>query len=122
MKTQLSIWVILISSLVTANTATAKEYIVSSVKALKKIERSLAPGDTVILKNGNWHNQKIKLTANGLVERPIYLKAETPGQVRFTGNSSLSIKGSSIVISGLLFTEGALNSKKSHVINLVYIL
>ena len=118
LKTKFSIWIVLITSLVITNTTIAKEYIVSSAKALKRVERSLSPGDVVILRNGDWHNQQVKLTANGQAEQPIYLKAETAGQVKLTGNSSLSIKGSSIIVSGLLFADGALNKNKNHVISL----
>jgi len=73
LKTKFSIWIVSITSLAITNTAIAKEYIVSSAMALKGVERSLSPGDVVILRNGDWHNQQIKLTANGQTEQPIYL-------------------------------------------------
>ena len=96
----------------------AKEYRVSSAKEFNEIEEPLSAGDVVTLVNGIWENQIIEFTANGSLDNPVILKAETPGEVQLTGNSRLSVKGSSVIISGLLFIDGALDDEKEHIIRL----
>lgn len=97
--------------------AFAKEYRISSANELKELERSLVAGDVVVLNDGTWHNQIIKLVANGRLDKPITLKADTLGKVILTGNSRVFVKGSHVVVSGLMFTDGALE-EKGHIIRL----
>ena len=99
------------------DTSYAEEYRVSSAQQISKIQRFLKPGDTVVLEDGIWHNQRIELKVNGSEEQQIRITAQTPGQVIFNGNSYLSLKGSYAVVSGLMFRDGALKDK-GHIIRL----
>ncbi len=90
--------------------AVAKEYPVSSASEIHAVMGTVKPGDTLIMKNGAWKDQNIRLTSSGKVEAPVTLRAETPGQAVLCGNSSLQVDGSYVVVSGLLFTDGYLPS------------
>jgi len=80
------------------------QYFVSSSSEISAIQSSLVPGDTVILKNGIWNNQIVKLTAQGTEEDTIVLRAETQGHVIFTGKSLFNIAGNYIKVDGLRFS------------------
>lgn len=66
-------------------------------------------GDTIVMKNGIWSNQSISLRADGTVDLPIVLMAETEGEVILNGSSKLSFSGKYIVVSGLYFKDGNLS-------------
>ena len=90
----------------------ATEYFVTNTSEFNAL--SLTPGDVVILQNGVWENTRLEFEGNGTESQPITLKAETGGEVFFTGNSSLEIGGEYLVVDGLVFTEGYTTS--GHVI------
>ncbi|WP_077436137.1 polysaccharide lyase 6 family protein [Sphingobacterium sp. CZ-UAM] len=72
---------------------------------------SLQPGDTVIMKSGQWTNQELTFNAQGTSQQPIVLMAEQPGTVTMTGTSSISITGKWLVVNGLVFQEGYTSGK-----------
>ena len=89
----------------------AATYRASSRAELAGICRTIQPGDTVILADGTYTDRHFILTGTGTAERPITLQAETPGKVVLNGASKLSIGGDYLVVDGLLFRGGALESK-----------
>ena len=90
----------------------ATEYFVETIKQFNTL--SLNPGDVVILKNGVWQDTFLEFEGVGTQEDPITLRAETPGEVYFTGKSSIEIGGEYLVVDGLVFTQGSLTN--GHVI------
>lgn len=84
----------------------ATEYRVDSQRAYLDIAGKLKPGDTVILKNGDWSDFEIQFEGQGTEDQPITLTAEEKGQVRLTGKSNLSLSGEHLIVSGLIFTNG----------------
>ena len=82
----------------------AKEYKVQSAADIKKL--SLMPGDQVILTGANWKDQQLIFKGKGTKAQPIILKAEFPGKTQLTGNSTLEIDGTWLVVDGLSFTDG----------------
>ena len=66
----------------------------------------LAPGDTIILKDGIWRDFEIVFEGAGEPDRPITLRAETPGEVFITGQSNLALAGEHLLVSGLVFRDG----------------
>lgn len=94
----------------------AKSYSVNSASEIHRLMKKLNPGDEVLLAEGLWNNQHIKFVARGTAEKPILLKAETPGKTILTGNSFLYVDGTHVHIQGLHFYKGQL--KKGHVIRL----
>ncbi len=91
---------------VICHTGFSKTIIVKNSDELTAANKNAAPGDIVILQNGNWENISIKLNCKGTKENPIIFKAETAGKVIITGKSGLKIGGEYIIVDGLYFTNG----------------
>jgi hypothetical protein len=53
-------------------------------QSLQKAADGLRPGDTLLLADGTYH-QSFKLTKSGTADKPITIKAKTPGKVIITG-------------------------------------
>ncbi len=69
------------------------------------------PGDEIVLANGIWGNIQIRLTANGTKDKPITLRAETPGKVYIQGASDLKLGGDYLIVDGLYFINGSSPSR-----------
>ncbi|MES2697413.1 MAG: polysaccharide lyase 6 family protein [Verrucomicrobiota bacterium] len=59
------------------------------------------PGDVVILPDTTWTDQKLVFKGKGTAEKPITLRASTPGQFILSGKSSLTIEGEYLVVEGI---------------------
>ncbi len=88
-------------------TTEAKNFSVASAAEIKSITSSVQPGDTVLLKNGEWKDQEIIFKGEGTSSLPIVLKAETNGAVILNGSSKLRFSGSFMIVEGLNFSGGA---------------
>ncbi|MBC7902108.1 MAG: DUF4957 domain-containing protein, partial [Gemmatimonadaceae bacterium] len=84
----------------------ARKIKVSTQVALTSAAASARPGDTILLKNGEWKNAVIELRCQGTEKNPVVIKAETNGKVWFTGVSSIHLGGSFIVAEGFNFVNG----------------
>lgn len=87
--------------------AMAKTIVVKNVEELNAANNSAQPGDTIILRNGEWKDAVIKLTCNGTAAKRITFKAQTSGRLLFTGRSRVAIGGSYITIDGWHFRNGS---------------
>lgn len=87
--------------------AYAATYLVNDQAAYRAALNGLQPGDELVLKNGTWHNFQMLFTGAGTAEAPITLRAQTPGQVVISGTSNLRLEGEHLVVSGLVFRDGA---------------
>lgn len=76
---------------------------VTNVGELNTAAASASGGDTLTLKNGAWSNAAVRLSGKGTQEKPILVRAQTPGQVTFTGNSTLDFTGEWITFDGVKF-------------------
>jgi len=99
-----------LSLIIIPHAVVATTHQVDSASQLASICRTAQPGDTITLPNGTYTDQHFSLKATGTKERPITLRAETPGKVILNGTSRLSIGGEHLVVDGLLFRGGALES------------
>ena len=79
---------------------------VKNIEELNNANKNAKPGDTIILKNGEWKNATISIDCIGSKEDPVIIKAQTPGKVLITGNSKLKIGGQYIIVDGLYFVNG----------------
>ncbi len=93
--------------------AQGKEWPVGSAKDIHGILPKLKAGDAVVMQSGRWHDQVIRFNAKGTLHQPIILKAQKAGKTKLTGYSFLKIYGSHLVIDGLLFTDGYIDSSQS---------
>ena len=84
----------------------AASYLVKDQAEYEKALKDLAPGDELVLRNGNWRDFEIVFTGSGTAAAPISLVAETPGQVVISGASNLRIAGHHLVVRGLTFRDG----------------
>lgn len=97
---------ILLLSLLFANVAEGKSVVVSSATELAKVK---AYGDTeIVWRNGKYADEVVTITASGTAKKPLIIRAESDGGVRFTGKSSLRIKGSHIVVRGFVWDNPTL--------------
>src|SRR5689334_16365785 len=83
----------------------ASERSASSADDVAGMMAQLEPGDTLVLADGVWVDQKIQFKAEGTEAKPITLCARTPGKVVLTGESSLTVEGHHVVVSGLYFKD-----------------
>jgi poly(beta-D-mannuronate) lyase len=86
--------------------ACANTILVKNAEELKVINSKAKPGDMIILQNGQWNNVHLLLSCNGTATQPIIFKAQIQGKVLITGNSSLKIGGTYIIVDGLYFVNG----------------
>lgn len=93
----------------------AEDFRVTSAREISAAMRHAQPGDTLSMANGVWMDQVIAFTGSGTKDKPITLRAQTPGAVILNGASRLNISGSWLVVDGLRFEDGALNEDQ-HVI------
>lgn len=89
----------------------SQEKIAKSLTEYNTLIKNAIPGDVIILKNGVWKDVVLNAYGNGTKEAPIIIKAETPGNVHITGNSTLNIYGQHVIVSGLWFKNGATSYK-----------
>jgi poly(beta-D-mannuronate) lyase len=82
----------------------ARTYPIKSAQDLEKL--SLKPGDTVVLRDGIWKDQKLVFKGAGTKELPIVLRAATAGKVLLQGTSSITLDGKWLVAEGLHFSQG----------------
>ncbi|QOV89029.1 polysaccharide lyase 6 family protein [Humisphaera borealis] len=81
----------------------AAELPVADVDALNDAVKSARPGDTIVLRAGEWKDADLLLRGTGEAGKPITLRAAEPGKVRLTGTSRLRIAGEHLVVEGLWF-------------------
>jgi poly(beta-D-mannuronate) lyase len=96
----------LLLTMVYASSAWAAEYRVESQEEYRSVLPKLAPGDSIILKDGVWRDFEIIFEGNGKPGNPLTLRAETPGAVFLTGQSNLAMAGEHLLVSGLIFRDG----------------
>lgn len=84
----------------------ATDHMVSNKAELDKAIKESVAGDQIIMQKGVWSNVKIIFEGNGTEQKPIILRAALPGQTILSGNSTISIGGSYLVVEGIFFHQG----------------
>ena len=103
---KIKLFALIAFALVASSSLVAKDYKVSNYTELNNRIKNAAPGDCIIMANGIWTDARIVFKATGTEKNPICIKAETAGNVKLEGESSLSISGKWLHVSGLVFTKG----------------
>ena len=80
---------------------------VKNIDELNKAISKATAGSEIILKNGVWKDAQIKFFGQGMKDKPITLRAETPGEVIIQGASDLKLGGKYLIVDGLYFMNGA---------------
>jgi len=86
--------------------ALAADHLVRDPAAYAAAVKRAAPGDRILLADGEWRDFQIVFTGQGTQAKPITLAAQTPGKVILSGQSNLRIGGAHLVVSGLVFRNG----------------
>ena len=74
--------------------------------AVRDAVAAAAPGDRLVLADGEWADFEILFEGRGEPGAPITLTAQTPGGVALTGQSNLRLAGEHLVVDGLVFRDG----------------
>lgn len=97
---------LIVFTLLLTGVVQATEHRVATAAELTKVISKLAPGDTVIMADGEWRDQTLRFRGRGTAEKPITLRSATPGGAVLVGQSTLDIDGEWLVVSGLLVRDG----------------
>jgi poly(beta-D-mannuronate) lyase len=92
--------------LISASPLLAADIKVSSAADIAAALPNARPGDTLVIFDGTLIDQAILFKATGAAEKPITLRAQTPGKVILIGKSSLKFDGQYLIVSGLYFKDG----------------
>jgi len=85
--------------------------IVTNAQELENAITNAQPGDEIVMTNGIWKDLQIRFTSMGTEDKPITLRAETPGEVFIEGQSDLKFGGAYLIAKGLYFRNGYTPSK-----------
>jgi hypothetical protein len=88
---------------VTPGISRAAEHRAASAADVARVEAMLRPGDTLVLQDGAWTDQRLTIAASGTPERPITVRPRTAGKAVFGGSSSITLAGEHLVLSGMRF-------------------
>ncbi|WP_456462082.1 polysaccharide lyase 6 family protein [Reichenbachiella sp.] len=85
----------------------AQNVLVSTVTEFNTAVVNVQAGDTIFLKNGTWEDAQLDFFTSGTSDKPVVLKAQTPGEVILSGAARLRIYGEHLVVSDLDFQNGS---------------
>lgn len=111
MKKIITLFVLSLILVSCGNSDTLNNIKVNSIEGLHEAIKNSSAGDNIILANGVYKDVEIEFYGQGTANKPITLKAETPGEVSIEGVSNLKIGGDYLIVEGLHFKNGYTPSK-----------
>src|SRR5690606_38098910 len=106
MRTYMSIAICLIMLYGCEKPIASKSIRVNDIEALKEAIKNSKAGDDIVMANGIWKDVQIEFSGQGTEDKPIILRAETPGKVTIEGISNLKIGGQYLIVKDLHFKNG----------------
>lgn len=97
----LSIVLLLLIHMVKANTI-----VVANQQELNTALSKAQPGDSILLKSGEWKDIALIIEVSGTAQKPLVIAAQQPGAVLFTGNSFIRFGSDYVTVSGIRFRDG----------------
>ncbi len=98
-------WAVLFVALL-VSLSHGEEFLVTPSDDLAPIIKQLDAGDEVVLADGEWNDVQLKFERlPGTKRQPIVIRAQTVGNVEFTGKSQLRLSGNHVTLSGLAFRD-----------------
>ena len=95
----------------------ARDIPVPNVAALAGALGSAGPGDVIVLAKGSWSDAVIKVERGGSEQSPLTIRAESSGETILTGGSQVEINAPYVVVDGLYFLKGVIDTEKFSVIH-----
>ncbi len=84
----------------------AKDVVITPETDPESVAENLVAGDSLVLSNGTWKDADLKFEGlSGTAEKPIRIRAETAGQVVFTGQTEFRFSGSHVIVTGFVFRD-----------------
>ena len=84
----------------------AGELLLQPGQDVEDFAKQVSAGDVIVLKNGVWQDADLKFEQlPGTADKPIVIRAETPGQVVFTGATEFRLSGQYVTVSGFVFRD-----------------
>ena len=86
--------------------------VVSTTEELQTAAAKLQPGDVLSLSDGVYKDFNLVVKASGAADKPIIIKAKNPGQVFFSGDVAVELRGDYLTLEGIYFKNGNRNSEE----------
>ncbi len=86
----------------------ARDLPVENQAQLATALKTAGADDVIILKDGEWKDAKLTIKQGGQAGRPLVIRAENPGGVKFSGASTLEMNAPYVAVDGFLFEGGAI--------------
>jgi chondroitin B lyase len=86
-----------------------KELEASSVKEVYKLLPNLKPGDRLLLADGIYKDIRLIVNVSGSPEKPISIASKNPGEVFFTGDVKIELRGEYLILKDIYFKDGSRN-------------
>lgn len=99
-------YIILVAFLWLAKTAPAQTTVVGDTAALQAALAKARPGDSILLKAGEYKDVPLVIETSGTVQQPLVIAAQQPGTVLFTGSSFVRFGADHVTLAGIRFTNG----------------
>lgn len=75
-----------------------------SLDQVGKALESAAPGDTILVRDGNYSGAVLSWKASAPADKAVVVMAENPGKVILSGETSLKISGTGLEVNGFMFS------------------
>ena len=85
---------------------------VAGTEALEQAVREARPGDRILLEDGVYRDVKLIVEQSGWFDRPLLVEARHPGEVTFSGDVRVELRGDHVALRGIRFTDGARNPQE----------
>ena len=92
--------------LTSTSSSSAAQHEVTTAAGIEQAATRARPGDVLVMRDGEWRDQVIRFQGRGTPDKPITLRAATPGKVSLVGKSSLLIDGEHLEVNGLFLSHG----------------
>ena len=103
----MKILIVMMSCLLcTLSGISGKIYKVANQEEFKKAAGVVKAGDEIVIANGNYSGWEMNVNTNGTADKPVVIRAETAGNVVFTGDVNkpvFELTGSYTEMSGITF-------------------
>lgn len=98
---------LVVIALLMQSSISAKVVKVSTLVEFNSAVSAILPGDSIVMRKGEWIDVKLVFKGNGTAQKPITLTTELDGKTVITGNSNLRIFGNYLIVDGLYFKNGS---------------